>query len=527
MAENSRWPTLRRSRLRTGMLLAFAVLPLAAAAAACGGSSGGSGSAATPSTLTIGLNNAPVSLNPALDTTESYMTVRPLTNAALIHENQNGTFSPELATSWGYVGSGEKTFQFTLRHNARFSDGTLVTAAAYKTWLTYYNKVEGGLTFVNFGTHPISSITTSGKWTVVIHMSFPNPGVVWALSDANNTAAIESPELVAHPSEMSTETDGAGPYVLDVSQSAAGSVYTYVPNKYYYDKSAIRFKKIVAKVITTPSTMLDAVRTGQVQFAYGDATTAKSAAGVSGVTVEAAPTQAYVLNLDNGGTISSPLANVKVRQALNYAINRKTLAAGLTLGYGGPWSEPVSSNGLVTSLEHAYPYDLAKAKSLMAAAGYAKGFTVSALGEEGTQTTMEAVAQQLKAINVTLNLSFPSSSAQWASEIEANKSYGITLAGMNFSRNAYENYFTYFAPQSFYDITTSWSDPVMQGLAAQGAASSSASAWQQITSRVVAQAYMAPMYTTDAIYYVSKHLQGVDPTDVKEYPNALDWTWSS
>jgi hypothetical protein len=43
----------------------------------------------------------------------------------------------------------------------------------------------------------------------------------------------------------------------------------------------------------------------------------------------------------------------------------------------------------------------------------------------------------------------------------------------------------------------------------------------------VAQAYMAPMYTTDAIYYVNKHLQGVDPTDVKEYPNALDWTWSS
>ena len=115
--------------------------------------------------------------------------------------------------------------------------------------------------------------------------------------------------------------------MLDASASAAGSVYTFVPNKYYYDKSAIRFKKIVARVITTPSTMLDAVRTGQVQFAYGDATTAKAAAGVSGVEVEAAPTQAYVLNLDNGGGSAPPLANVKVRQALNYAINRKTLAA--------------------------------------------------------------------------------------------------------------------------------------------------------------------------------------------------------
>ncbi len=524
MTKRSRWLTIRHSWLGTGMLVTFAALPLAAAVAACGSS--GAVATAKPSELTIGLDNAPVSLNPALDVTESYMTVRPLTNAALIHENQNGTFSPELATSWGYVGSGDKTFEFTLRHNARFSDGTLVTAQAYKTWLTYYNKVDGGLTFVNFGTHPIASISTIGEWTVVIHMSFPNPGVVWALSDANNTAAIESPKLVADPSEMATETDGAGPYVLDTAESAAGSIYTYVPNKYYYDKAAIRFKKIVARVITTPSTMLDAVRTGQVQFAYGNATTAKAASGVSGVKVEAAPTQAYVLNLDNGGSISSPLANVKVRQALNYALDRSALASGLTLGYGGPWSEPVSSNGLVASLEHAYPYDLAKAKALMAAAGYAKGFTVQALGEEGTQTTMEAVAQQLKAINVTLNLSFPTTSAQWDSEIEANKTYGITLAGMNFSRNAYENYFTYFAPQSFYNITTTWSDPVLQSLAAQGASSSSSSYWQQITSRVVAEAYMAPMYTTDAIYYVSKNLQGVDPTDVKEYPNALDWYWS-
>jgi peptide/nickel transport system substrate-binding protein len=507
------------------MLVAIAAL-LAAAVAACGSSGSAPAATATPSVLTIGLDNAPVSLNPALDVTESYMTVRPLTNASLIHENQNGTFSPELATSWGYVGSGDKTFEFTLRHNARFSDGTLVTAQAYKTWLTYYNKVDGGLTFVNFGTHPIESISTIGEWTVVIHMSFPNPGVVWALSDANNTAAIESPKLVADPSLMATETDGAGPYVLDTAESAAGSIYTYIPNKYYYDQSAIRFKKIVARVITTPSTMLAAVRTGQVQFAFGNATTAKAASGVSGVKVEAAPTQAYVLNLDDGGSISSPLANVQVRQALNYAINRNAVAAGLTLGYGGPWSEPASSDGLVTSLEHAYPYNPAKAKALLAAAGYAKGFTVLALGEEGTQTTMEAVAQQFKSINVTLDLSFPTTSAQWDSEIEANKTYGVTLAGMNFSRNAYENYFTYFAPQSFYDITQTWSDPVMQQLAAQGATSPSSSDWQQITSRVVAQAYMVPMYTTDAIYYVDKNLQGVDPTEVKEYPNALDWSWS-
>lgn len=59
-----------------------------------------------------------------------------LAYAGITHLNPDGTVAPALATSWSYVGTGNETFEFTLRHDARFSDGTPVTASAVKACIT-------------------------------------------------------------------------------------------------------------------------------------------------------------------------------------------------------------------------------------------------------------------------------------------------------------------------------------------------------------------------------------------------------
>jgi peptide/nickel transport system substrate-binding protein len=56
----------------------------------------------------------------------------------------NGTYGPGLAQSFGYVGTGNKTYELKLHPNAKFADGTPVTAHAVKQWLTYYPTAHGG-----------------------------------------------------------------------------------------------------------------------------------------------------------------------------------------------------------------------------------------------------------------------------------------------------------------------------------------------------------------------------------------------
>jgi ABC-type transport system substrate-binding protein len=81
--------------------------------------------ATTKPVLRFASATAVTNLNPAIDI-DSY--VLALAYEALIHMKPDGSLAPGLATSWHYVGKGNTTFTFTLRHDAMFSDGTPVDA---------------------------------------------------------------------------------------------------------------------------------------------------------------------------------------------------------------------------------------------------------------------------------------------------------------------------------------------------------------------------------------------------------------
>ena len=130
---------------------------------------------------------------------------------------------------------GHKKFEFTLRHDARFSDGTLVTAHAVQAWLQYYAKVDPtGVGRIGPAVLK-STVSTNGKWTVVIKLQSPYANLPSELSDyITDYGSVAGPKVLAHPKSLNTTTDGAGPYMLDPSQSVAGSKYVYVPNPYFY-----------------------------------------------------------------------------------------------------------------------------------------------------------------------------------------------------------------------------------------------------------------------------------------------------
>ncbi|MBW8077815.1 MAG: hypothetical protein GJU76_07030, partial [Gallionella sp.] len=115
----------------------------ASATSTGGGAATTGGSTAQAASLTIAIQTEPQSLDPAKDDSCDGLYAAELLYAPLIHETYQGTFTPALASSWKYVGTGNTQFQVTLRSGATFSDGTPVTAASVVNSLEYTSKGSG------------------------------------------------------------------------------------------------------------------------------------------------------------------------------------------------------------------------------------------------------------------------------------------------------------------------------------------------------------------------------------------------
>jgi peptide/nickel transport system substrate-binding protein len=468
--------------------------------------------AATKPVLTIGANATPVSLDPAKDYT-TFWQWRSLSNASIVHVNPNGTFAPGLATSWKFYDGGRgpnKDFQFTLRHNARFSDGTPVNAAAVVTWLKYFQG-QTGLFQPQMG--PIRSINAVGNWTVQIHLNTPNTLVPFLLSEVGNWGAVESPKGVADPNSLGTQTFGAGPYMIDPSQTVANSQYTYVPNPYYYDKTAIHYSKIVVKVITDPSTMLQAIRTGQVQVAAGDVTTAAAASSESSLKVLTVSYGAGGLAFsDRNGAVSKPIADARVRQALNYAVDRKTICSALYGKFGVPATSgmPATDATLPKGYKYPYTYDVAKAKSLLKAAGYANGFSVkmlayAPLGVDGTEMP-QAIAKYFSAIGVDLQVTTATTAGQYVAA-RSTKQYPIESNTLGL-RPLMQDYTSVYFPKGTLNPFGD-DDKTLDALYVKALhANDPTPVMDSMVQRITSQAYTLNVCTKPRIYYVANTVGG-------------------
>jgi peptide/nickel transport system substrate-binding protein len=471
-------------------------------------------------TLAFGISFAPSDIDPS-EGTGQYKIVTGLAYEALIHMEPNGTFSPGLATGWR-ISKGNTRFVFTLRHDARFSDGTPVTARAVAAWLNYVQHAPANATGLGeFGKSP--SFTAAGKWTVRISLKSPEPSIPWILSDDDATwGLVAGPKCFSH-AKLTKATCGAGPYMLVPGQTVASDHYTFVPNPYYYDPSKQYWRKVSVKVVTTPSSMLQALQSGQLDVAEGDSTT-MAAARAAGFKVTVAPDETLDFFLNVSGSLEKALADIRVRQALNYALNRPVLAKTI-VGFGT--DEVFGLGGFNKKYNDYYHYNPAKAKALLAAAGYANGLTIGPVdvdawnGQLGTPIA-EAVASQLAAVGVTLKLQPENTVASWGNLYATSPMFEV---GPTFvpESPAYIQILTQTAAP--FDVH----DPILTSLgAAAKKAADPTKYYQRLTARAVTQAYFLPIVaaaSSTGIWYSTKKVKGVQPgADRGNGPVATEWS---
>jgi peptide/nickel transport system substrate-binding protein len=383
------------------MTVMLATAIAAVGVTACGSGSGSSGVAATQaSTLTLYEPSPPTSLNPAQSQGPVDAPVVDLAYGNLFYQVSPTNYKPEIAKSFRYVGTGNREIEIVLRPDVHFSDGTLLTSKLEAQTIEYSIKAGS----VGPSQFPLQRITTPNSTTLDIYFSQAFP---FAEAEFSQQGGVASPISLKgmQTKAIGYETFGAGAYQLEPSQTTAGSTYTFVKNPHYFDPAQQRWDSVVLKVLSNTNSAIQAASANGSSYVAGTVLNNAAAKSAGLRIASAAATKSYgLLIADRLGKLVPALGNVKVRQALNYAGDRTQGATALD----GTPLEQLNDPGFVGHYSaDIYSYNVAEAKSLLAAAGYPHGFTFTALvnGTDGTSVqTAQFLVAEFQKIGVTMNL---------------------------------------------------------------------------------------------------------------------------
>lgn len=374
------------------------VLAATGLAAACGSPS----APAAGGVLRIGQFFPPTSLDPAKAGGESQLFLQPAYDP-LIYRAPDGGYQPRLATSWGYLGSDNKKFQLTLRQGVVFSDGSPLTAAAVKAGIEHYQQSAGQV--AAFLT-PITAIEADGQ-VLRLTCDQPHPLLPMVFTQDYLAGDVISAAALAASDQLATRTFGAGPYQLLPEETVSGDHYTYGPNPKCWDASARRYDKIVVKVLPNENTALAALKTAQVDAVVGTYAIA-GGAKAAGLGIATNPDIVIGLQLnDRTGALCRPLGDVRVRQALNFAVDRAKITAALLGGYGIATEQPAAPGQDGWNDTNFYRHDPDRARQLLADAGYPSGFPLPVVipsAPAAPADMTQAIASDLEQVGVTLQI---------------------------------------------------------------------------------------------------------------------------
>jgi peptide/nickel transport system substrate-binding protein len=316
---------------------------------------------------------------------------------SLLHLNPDGTVSPWLATKWSY-NADLTVLTMTLRSGVKFTDGKPLNAdAAAKNLMRLKGSKGIAAPFVS----AMTGAKAVNATTLEITLAAPDPAFLDYLG--GTSGMIESPANFDKPSEKTVPV-GSGPYILDTKKTVADSVYVYKSNPSYWNKSKVKYSDLILRVISDPTAMSNALKAGEING--GNVLNNDAVADLKGSGLNLLPREldwAGFTITDFDGKLNSPLKDVRVRKALNHAIDRAAILKGFGQGYGTVTSQVFRKGSPMfdAALDATYPYDPAKAKALLVEAGVKDGFEVS-MAKVGVlgEAIWVLLADQLSAVGI-------------------------------------------------------------------------------------------------------------------------------
>lgn len=301
---------------------------------------------------------------------------------------------PVLAESFTFNDNATQ-FTFRLRKGVEFHDGAPFNAAAVKANI---DRLMSGKYKRSSLMKPVKEVVVVDEHTIQFNLKEPFGAFLNTL--AHPGTLILSPKTLAEiGDEVSKRPVGTGPYIF--AEWVPGNFLKVRKNPKYW-RGAVKVDSITFKPVPENGARLAMLRAGQAHYIFPmPAELLKVAEADPRIDIISMPSIIARYLLLN--TRYKPLADVRVRQAINYAIDKQAV---INIAMGGAATQLDSilpANLQYYKKQGAWPFDLAKAKALMQEAGYEKGFEVVFMSPNvsNRQRATEMVQQQLQAIGIT------------------------------------------------------------------------------------------------------------------------------
>ena len=340
----------------------------------------------------------------------------------LVKPAPNGDLIPAIAEDYT-VSEDHRTYTFTLREGVRFHNGDTVTAedVVYSIQRCASADETGIVPVEAFSS--ITELTAADERTVAITISEPSNEFLSYLT----TAVIP-----ADYTEQDTAPVGTGPFKF-ISRAAQDNIVLERFEDYWGEPA--KLDQVTLKIMENADSILMSLQSGAVDLCAHLTSIQTAQLGDDFYIAEGTMNLVQALYLNNA---EKPFDDVRVRQALCYAVDREQILDLAFDGYGaliGSSMYPAFSKYFDESLTNYYPHDVDKARALLADAGYPDGFSMTITVPSNYQPhmdTAQVIVEQLREVGVSAEI-VPIEWESWVNDVYVGRQFQSTVVGVDAS----------------------------------------------------------------------------------------------
>ncbi len=372
--------------------------------------------------VTVGISNdLDTSLDPHTSTSAGKREIFYNIFEGLVKSDEDGNFVPALAESYE-ISDDATLFTFHLRQGVKFHNGSDMTAEDVVYTLDRCRGADTGVALLAAYAQ-IESVTATDDYTVEIKLSEPNIEFLAYLT----TAVVPSDY-----DGQDTFPIGTGPFKYK-SRSVQENIVLEKNSEYWGEPAYL--DEVVFKIVENTDAMTLAMQSGSIDIAVHRV--ASDLENIDRAKYDLIETPSNIVQAMYLNNAVEPLNDIRVRQALNYAVNIDDVITMTNDGLGIPLGSsiyPSFGKYFMPELADAYPYDPEKAKSLLKEAG-AEGMSLTITVPSNYTVHVNAaqvIAEELKAVGINAKINLVEW-ATWLSDVYQGRNFEATVVGFDAS----------------------------------------------------------------------------------------------
>ncbi len=457
---------------------------------------------------------------------EGVVLQRAVWDGLIYRDPETNEYTGNLATSWDWV--DEKTLELKLREGVKFHNGDDFTADDVVATVNFVAKEENGVK-TQRNVNWMESAEKIDDYTVRIKTKEVFPAAIEFLSGPVSMYPAEYYAEVG-PSGMGLNPVGTGPY--KVTEVVPGQHFVLEKYEDYHDspKGQPSIGKIDIRTIPDVNTQIAELFSGSLDLIWqvpADQAEKLAEMGDQFTVSNESTMRIGYLSMDAAGRSSldpNPFKDIKVRQAINYAIDRQALVDNLLKGESKVvWTPCFPSQFGCAQDVTEYSYDPEKAKELLAEAGYPDGFTTEFYAYRD-RAYAEAISSYLNAVGIDTDFKMLQYSALRELNMKGEAPLSFQTWG-SYSINDASAMVSQFFKHGSLDATRD--DQVLEWLDVADSSTDPEKRiefYRKAIQRITEQAYWAPMFSYNTNYVTSKEVNYTPTAD--EVLRFTTMTWN-